>query len=223
MAPRRCNFFVILAPRRCNFISWWRFLFQLTMVTVLITVTITMIDEADKMTMVCVWRVCQPKKGMWLSGLGVLRTRRPNQIWSRLPWRVRKKWNKLLVKLFVTSFQWHRCRDLEKKCQRCWTLRNDFGSCTLNWQGVLKGGLITILTSFLKTANNKDFSMWCYTDEASKEWEYCAPPGEVSPFFFSKTLPLCNVCPGFGHCLYGEWAGLHWRMCNSGRRLLVIS
>lgn len=20
---------------------------------------------------------------------------------------------------------------------------------------------------------------WCYTDEASKEWEYCAPPGEV--------------------------------------------
>ena len=28
--------------------------------------------------------------------------------------------------------------------------------------------------------------MWCYTDEASKEWEYCAPPGEVSPFFSLK-------------------------------------
>ena len=22
---------------------------------------------------------------------------------------------------------------------------------------------------------------WCYTDEASKEWEYCSPPGEVAP------------------------------------------
>ena len=30
--------------------------------------------------------------------------------------------------------------------------------------------------------------MWCYTDEASKEWEYCAPPGEVSPFFLKLYL-----------------------------------
>ena len=23
------------------------------------------------------------------------------------------------------------------------------------------------------------FRRWCYTDEASTEWEYCSPPGEV--------------------------------------------
>ena len=125
-----------------------------------------------------------------MKGLGILRTRRADQIWGCLSWRVRQKWNKLLVYLLC-----------------------DFNPLLLvSW-------LVHILIKF------KCFPRWCYTDEASTEWEYCSPPGEVFQYFPLIKVRSLNVdiITGAGHCLYSEWPRLYRRVCNSGWKLLVIS
>ena len=64
----------------------------------------------------------------------------------------------------------------------------------------------------------KCFPRWCYTDEASTEWEYCSPPGEVFQYFPLIKVRSLNVdiSTGAGHCLYSEWPRLYRRVCHSG-------